>query len=165
MTWRDDDISVLTNVVDFKKVHEIFNEYKQIHTIAILTKDLHKNTELVNYINSQDDIDIQVHAHEHIDFVFASNDEVRNQLNTCALTIEALFNVTPTVFYPPFNSCDERVIRIAKECGLKTSYEKVSPVYYMKHNGNVMHDVVNFHYHDYIEAILIGPCLKIYTQK
>lgn len=165
MIFRDDDISHLTKVEEFKKVHEFFNEYKCIHTIALLTKDIRKNPELIDYIKSQDNINVQVHSYEHIDFALVSEEEVRNQLNTSFNIITNIFGKTPTIFYPPFNAVNDRVIEIAKECGLETSYEKSSCVYYIRHNGNIAQKVINFHYADYIESILIGVCLKIYSER
>lgn len=166
--FRDDDISHLTNLEEFKKVHEFFNEHNCIHTIALLTKDIQRNPELVKYINSQNNIDVQVHSFEHIEFVFATDDEIRFQLNHSSTVIENLFGKKPTVLYPTFNSVDERVIRIAAECGLETSYKKISTLYYVRHNGVIVTDekelIVNFHYHDYTEAILIGVALKLYNE-
>lgn len=164
MIFRDDDVSYLTNLEDFKKVHEIFNEYNQIHTIALLTKDIDKNLELIDYIKSQKNIDVQIHGYDHIDFVFATDEEIAKQLQISFNIITNRFKC-PSVFYPPFNSCDKRVIEIARKCGLETSYEKTSCIYYLKHNGNVIQDTLNFHYHDYIESILIGPCLKLYSER
>ncbi len=165
ITWRDDDLGYLTKVEDFKKVHEMFNEYNQVHTIAILTKDLEKNMELVDYINSQKNITCQLHSHDHIDLALATEKEIVEQLGKGVATIETLFGKKPTVLYPPFNSVNEKVIRIADICGVTTSWEKISILYYIKHKGDIMEKTVNFHFFDYSESILIGAALKIYTER
>lgn len=165
MIWRDDDIGYLTNVDEFIKVHEIFNEHNCIHTIAVLTKDIHRNKPLIDYIKSQKNFDIQVHSYEHIDFAHATEEEIRFQLSKSVDIITNLFGNKPKFFYPTFNSINDDVIRIALSFGLTTSYEKASALYYLRHDGNITQNVINFHYHDYIESILIGPCLKLYNEK
>lgn len=170
MIFRDDDISFLTKLDEFKKVHEFFNEYNCIHTIALLTKGLEKNPELIEYIRSQKNIDVQVHSHEHVNYIEISEKEAITQLITAKNAIKYYFFKEPTTFYPPFNffgSIDERIIEIAQKVGLETSWEKTSPLYYIKYNGRVPQKVLNFHYWDYwdyCDSILIGPCLKLYKQ-
>lgn len=164
MIFRDDDIGYLTKLEEFEKVHQIFGEYDCLHTIAILTKDLHHHVRLVDYIKNQKNIDCQVHSYQHVDFSLATEKEVKFQLRESKKIIEDLFGVKPTVFYPPFNTVNLKVIQIASEEGLRTSYEKVSCVYYLKHRGDVMHKVVNFHYHDTNESVLIEPVLKLYKE-
>lgn len=165
MIFRDDDISWLTNVNEFAKVHEFFNEYKQIHTIALLTKDIEKNPELINYINSQSNIDVQIHGYEHLDFNFTSERETEFQLAKSIEIIQRFFGKKPTTFFPPFNSINTSTISIGVELGLTVSIDKVGCIYYIKHNSNIVQNVINFHYHDYIESILIGVCLKLYSEK
>lgn len=165
MIFRDDDIGYLTKIEDFRKVHEIFNEYGCVHTLAIITKDLWKHKELVKYITEQYEkgtVDCQVHCYTHDDFASLSELQVRYQLKESKKIIEELFGIKPTGFYPPFNSVNLKVIQIASEEGLTTSTKKVSCVYYIQHKGDVMDKVINFHYHDNNESILIEPCLKIY---
>lgn len=165
MVFRDDDISYLTKLNEFRKVHEYFEHYKVTHTLAIITNNIEKNTELVDFINNSNFIDIQVHCHDHLDFALLSEDQIKEQLIKSKQVLAEVFDAVPSIFYPPFNSVNEKVIKAAKECGLETSYDKTSALYYVRHNGDVIQKVLNFHYFDYVDSILVGAALKIYDER
>ncbi len=164
MIFRDDDVNWMTNLDEFKRVHEPFDEYNQIHTIALLTRDIHRNWSLIEFINSKKNISVQVHCFEHIDFIHASDEEIHFQLSKSKEIITNLFR-EPKIFYPTFNSVDDRVIHIAKELGLETSYNKISVLYYIRNFKNIDDNtIINWHYWDFSEAMLIRAALKLYTE-
>ena len=62
---RDDDPNVYTNVVLFKNLHEKFIEAKQVHTVAVIMKDLWENHALFYYLATAPYLDIGLHGWEH----------------------------------------------------------------------------------------------------
>lgn len=164
ITFRDDDIGPLTKLEDFKKVHSLFELYGVMHTVALITNRLEENIELVEYINKASYIDVQLHCWDHIQFT--SNHEIAaSDLQRGIDKIVSLFGVQPTVFYPTWNMVDDKIIKIAADLGLKTSYEKISLSQYIRTKGDVKERVINFHYWAYDDAMLIEPALKIYTSR
>ena len=76
LIFRDDDISVYTDFILFKQVHEIFKQHKVNHRIAILAKDLWENKELFWYICSEPYLDVQLHGWTHRDYSKNQNIEM-----------------------------------------------------------------------------------------
>jgi peptidoglycan/xylan/chitin deacetylase (PgdA/CDA1 family) len=160
LIFRDDDISYFTKLDDFVRVHEIFQRYGVIHTIAVICKDLEKNTELVQYIQDHiKEFDIQVHCWEHTDLTAAGGDD----LWRCKETLLNLFGVVATTLYPPWNKTSDLVVSFAENAGLTVSTEKITLSQYVRVMGQVKEEVVNFHYWADFEVILLEPALKIYT--
>lgn len=164
MIWRDDDISVTTKLEQFRFVHEIFKSFNAVHTIAVIAKDIEKNEELVEYINEhKKSIDIQLHCWEHYDHKELIEEKLTEFFKMGIGSIHNAFGVTPKIFYPPWNSVSDLAIRVAGSFGLTTNPGKCSLGYYIKHNGNISFDTVNFHYWYEPEVNDLYKALKIYT--
>lgn len=161
--FRDDDISHTTDLAHFKKVHDYFKEAIVMHTIALIVKDIEKNPELIDYIKNNN-IDVQVHCWQHYDLT-ANIEQFEKDLPKCIDTIEILFGERPTTLFPPWNNASEKVIDIAADHGLTVSYKKVSLDQYIRFNGEVDEQVINFHYWAQQDIILIEPALSIYNNK
>lgn len=161
MTWRDDDIHYSTDLRLFAQTQELFNRYGVKHTIALIAKDIEKNPELIEYIMAND-IDVQVHCWEHVDLTL-NTDILEKHLLRCMETILSVFGKIPTTVYPPWNKTDEKVNEIASDLGLVVRADKISLSAFVRTNGDVVEDTLNFHYWAPQEIILLEPALKIYT--
>jgi peptidoglycan/xylan/chitin deacetylase (PgdA/CDA1 family) len=161
--FRDDDISHTTDIALFKRVHNYFKEAIVLHTIALICKDIETNPDLIEYIKSQN-IDVQVHCWTHYDMT-TDYEQVKEDLQKCIVTIKAVFGERPTTLFPPWNRTDETVNQIAGSLGLKVSNKKISLDQYIRFNGEVSEEVINFHYWAQQESILLEPALEIYNKK
>jgi hypothetical protein len=140
--FRDDDIDLKTNLDRFIEIHELFNKYNLIHTIAVVTTEIETRPDLIEYIKSQKNIDIQLHGHRHIDHTLNLKDSKRS-IRAGILDIERIFGTTPTTFYPPWNKSNSEVEELCKEFGLTVSTDKVSLSQFC--NG-IQKPVINFHF-------------------
>jgi len=139
--FRDDDCSHETNLQQFAQVHELFKKYNVLHTVALICKDIQLNPELIKYIN-ENNIDVQVHCWEHVDFTTLDTFEIRQQLYRCCNAIQEYFNKMPTVFYPPWNKTNANVREACELFGLTVSKTKISLSQYL---AGKQGEVINFH--------------------
>lgn len=80
--------------------------------------------ELIDYINShQDSYDIQIHGWGHFRYDEEEYDFIVRDLSACIYWCQKLFNVTPTVFYPPWNCMSNNMERAAEKVGLRIDNE------------------------------------------
>lgn len=159
--WRDDDISYATDFNKFKLAHEIFKRYNVKHTIALIAKDIQKNPALISYI-LENNIDVQIHCWIHYRMPLHL-DILEQDLISCIGAIANNFGTVPTTIYPPWNDSDEKVIKIAKSLGLEVVPEKISLGQYIRVNGDVGENTVNFHYWADDDPFLLEAALKIFT--
>lgn len=166
MIWRDDDPALQTKgdkLRQFIEVNELFKKYGVTHTIALITRDIEKNTELVDYIKANPIIDVQLHCVDHIDFTHAPIERVEWQLKTGADDIERVFGKRPTTWFPTWNKTTETVNKIAAKLSLKVSYKKISLDQYIRVNGHVAEDVINMHFWHYGDQINLEQALRIHN--
>lgn len=165
MIWRDDDISAITKLEQFRFVHEIFKGFGLVHTIAVIAKDIEKNKELVDYINDhKKSIDVQLHCWEHYDHKELSEEKLREFFRKGIDSIHNSFGLTPKIFYPPWNSVSGLAIQVAESFNLQTRPQKCSLKNYIDNNGQVSFDVVNFHYWYEPEVNDLYKALKIHIE-
>lgn len=159
--FRDDDLGEYTNpkkINLFIKVHEIFNKNSCVHHVGLITRNLTQQKELKQYILQQKNISIQLHCVEHLDFTQMSNVEIRNQFAVGIKTIQDNFNITPTMWFPPWQKTNEEINRIANEsynlrvCAMGMNLadyvfesDRFHRISRMSTDGKVF---VNFHYWD-----------------
>lgn len=165
MIFRDDDISCFTNLDDFKRVHDLFNKYETLHTIALIAKDIERHPSLIDYIKSQSNIDVQLHCWDHIDLTECHIITVKASLEHGIQKMEEIFNKIPTILYPPWNRSDERLEEACKEQKLEVSHKKISLPQYIKFNGDVSESTINFHYWAAQEVMYLEAALIIYNQR
>lgn len=159
--FRDDDISFTTDIAQFKQVHDFFKEYIVMHTIALICKDLEKNPELIEYIKANN-IDVQVHCWTHYNLT-TDPIQAEKDLRSCVDIIYRIFGEVPNTLYPPWNQTSEKINSIAEDFGLKASTKKVSLDQYVRCQGEVDEEVINFHYWAQQDVVLLEPALKIYN--
>lgn len=163
---RDDDVGITTKLSKFQFVHEIFQKFKVKHTLALITKDIEKNEELVNYLNKyRDEFDLQLHCYEHFDYSELDEGELRLQFTEGLRKFIKLDFDTPTIWYPSWNRTSDLSNQIAAEFNLIPKPGKVSIDQYIRFNGDVKEDTVNFHYWYEPEVNDLYRALKIYTSK
>jgi len=166
MIFRDDDISAITKLEQFRFVHEIFIFFGVTHTLAIIAKDIERNENLVRYINDhKKELDLQLHCYEHFDHSKSDSLMVTASLNFGRNKIEKVFGETPTIFFPPWNAVNPDLYISCKILGLECKPEKISLDQYIRKNGDVSEDVINFHYWHEPEVNDLYRALKIYTSK
>jgi len=73
--FRDDDISVYTCLYTFKEIHKKFIESNQIHTVAVIMKDLWLNQGIFYYLATVPFLEIGLHGWEHKDYSILSYEE------------------------------------------------------------------------------------------
>lgn len=159
--WRNDDVSYKTAVNQFDEVHKLFKEHITLHTIALICKDIEKNKPLIDYINTNN-IEVQVHCWEHYDFTL-EHEKLKIDLPKCVKAITKHFKHAPVTLFPPWNKTDATVEAIAKENGLSVSHKKVSLSQYIRFEGKVGEDVINFHSWAYSDIIVLEEALKLYS--
>lgn len=160
MIWRDDDISYETDLKKFSLTQDVFNKYGVKHTIALVCQDIEKSPELIQYI-LDNDIDVQIHCWDHTDMTL-NTDTLEVELLKCIKVITSLFGKIPTTVYPPWNKTNAKVEKIAADLNLVVRADKISLQQYIRTNGDVAEDTVNFHYWAY-ENERLAEALKIYT--
>lgn len=163
MIFRDDDISHTTDIALFKRVHKYFKDAVMMHTIALIVKDIETNPKLVEYIK-RENIDVQIHCFTHYKLT-EDIEQAELDIPLCIETIEKLFGERPTVLYPPWNNTTEELNELAESFGLKVSTKKISLDQYLRCDGEVDEEVINFHYWAQQETILLEPALKLYNSK
>lgn len=162
MIFRDDDISVHTDLAVLKPVHDIFKKYLVMHTVAIIAKDIDMNTELVMYLK-RENFDVQLHCWEHYNFSEAPLQQLETDLLRCKNMFARCGFDKPVTLYPPWNKTTHAVDVMAwDKQRLKVSNKKCSLSYYVANNGKVDVDVVNFHYWD-DECKDLDEALRIYN--
>ena len=163
MIFRDDDIGAITDVRKFAYVHAIFHDYRVTHTIAVITKDIQKNERLVQYIKDyQSGISIQLHCEEH--FPHTDNQRSRDSILNGKKTIEDVFGISPVYWFPPWNKSTEGLAEYCKEIGLIAKPIKISLDQYMRVEGAVKEDVINFHYWHEPEVNDLYRALEIFKK-
>lgn len=165
MIFRDDDISVHTDLSVLKPVHGLFKKYLVMHTVAIIAKDIDMNTELIMYLK-RENFDIQLHCFEHYNFTEVPIDKLDIDLLRCLNMCKRCgFDPLPKTLYPPWNQTNQAVNVMAwDKHKLDVSTKKCSLSQYVSAKGNVDVDVVNFHYWD-DECKDLEEVLRIYTSK
>lgn len=166
--YRNDDVSWKTDLTQFAEVHKLFKEYIVLHTVALICKDIHKNPELIKFINANN-IDVQIHCWEHIDFP-DNYKKMETDLPKCIEVIKKHFRHPAITVYPPHNKSDKKVEAIAAKFGLKVSNQKVSLSQYIRFEGEPWpHEeterVINWHSWSLPELLVLEEALKLYTSK
>lgn len=144
MIFRDDDISVSTDLTRLKFIHDKFLKAGVTHTVAVIAKDLCNNPELVEYLKLGG-FDIQLHCWEHVDLTKLKLIDIRWHISDCLEMMDFCGFNRPTKLYPPWNKSNEKLSFAAYAAQITVSNKKISLSQYL--NG-VKGEVINFHYWD-----------------
>lgn len=168
LIFRDDDIGDRASYTEpFIRAHEKFNKYGVSHEIAVITRHIFKQKELLNYIQKQDNINIQFHAHNHGAFDEMDERALHQDFSTGIKMLKDLFGVTPTIWYPPFNRANKTAVQIAKDYGLTTSteahylesYIRLPNYYFNPRNPYIL----NIHFWSDEQCQYLEDALQIYS--
>lgn len=162
MIWRDDDIGVRTNLEALAAVDELFQRYKQPHTIAVMAAGMDTRPDLVELIRERGML-VALHCWEHDKL--SSNVEAQQQLPRAVAMLRDLFGESPSVLYPPWNRTSVELEAAAAALGLTVSTAKISISQYLRANGDVAEEVVNFHYWHPADVLQIEPALRIAVRR
>lgn len=144
MIFRDDDICHTTKLDRFIEMDELFKKYNVDHTIAIITKDLEKNPDLIQYIKDNPHIKVQSHGWEHIRY--SDMQLFKEHLELSKKKLTEIFGQTPTVWYPAWNETNKEMDKVANEVGLSPYPNHISISGYVRLNGKTDKDTINMHY-------------------
>ena len=79
--YRDDDPNAYTDAFEFKKLHEGFIAKNQVHTVAVIMRDLWENHALFWYLATAPFLEIGLHGWEHIDYSLLGYDRCYGDLS------------------------------------------------------------------------------------
>lgn len=128
--YRDDDVNVYTDAFEFKKLHDQFITKRQVHTVAVIMKDLWQNHALFWYLATASLLDIGLHGWEHTDYSKLSYETCYAHLKTALeywntnVTRMLLVDKMPEektikVFFAPWNKESAEIKDACKDLGLK----------------------------------------------
>lgn len=137
--YRDDDISVTSDINLLKKVHEYFIKYNKIHTVAVLMKDIWDNKEIWYWLMTAKNLSIGLHGWKHKNYSELSAPkiacDIHKSLQYWRLHVtRGNYNAELNhVFYPPWNAVGQELISACKDAGFAV-------------DSRVGGEVFNFHY-------------------
>jgi len=124
MILRDDDINVYTDAFKFKELHQQFIDRKEIHTVAVIMKDLWENHALFYYLATAPYLEIGLHGWKHKDYSLLSYNDCRVDLersleywkeNSTRMT--GMCNPIK-IFFAPWNHESENIKKACSDLGL-----------------------------------------------
>lgn len=123
--YRDDDVNVYTDAFRFKALHEEFIKRKQVHTVAVIMKDLWENHALFYYLATAPYLEIGLHGWEHKDYSLLSYEECFEDIKKSVLywdinatrMVDATSSIT--TFFAPWNHEGEDIKKACADLGLK----------------------------------------------
>lgn len=123
--FRDDDISVYTCLCTFKQIHKKFIDNNQIHTVAVIMKDLWQNQGIFYYLATAPLLNIGLHGWEHKDYSILSYQECYDDLKksldywnkNCDRMIGKHKNID--IFFAPWNKEGDNIKKTCNDLGLK----------------------------------------------
>lgn len=135
-TFRDDDISVTTDIGLLMKTHDLIISYGKIHTVSVLMKDLWDNKEVWLWLMTAKNLSVGLHGWTHLDYS-------RQPFEICLLDIRRSLDYWQehtgaypdapriSMFYPPWNRSSMELELACRDCGLvlDNRWKKDTPVY------------------------------------
>ena len=124
--FRDDDINFLTDAFRFKELHERFIRKRQMHTVAVIMKDLWENHALFYYLATAPYLEIGLHGWEHKDYSQCDDVECYEDLsksleywqeNASRMTGKPAKKIK--TFFAPWNRSGKDIKRTCEDLGLK----------------------------------------------
>lgn len=123
--WRDDDVNVYTDAFRFKDLHQQFIDRKQVHTVAVIMKDLWENHALFYYLATAPYLEIGLHGWEHRDYSVLSYincyEDVRKSLMYWEESASRMTGKAKpiTTFFAPWNREGTGIRKACDESDLK----------------------------------------------
>lgn len=128
--YRDDDVNVYTNAFAFKDLHQQFIAKKQVHTVAVLMKDLWENHALFWYLATAPLLEIGLHGWKHVDYSQLSYaecwNELKKSLDYWEINIKRMLSLTEVpevkkikIFFAPWNRGSDEIKKACDDLNLK----------------------------------------------
>ena len=130
--YRDDDVNVYTDAFEFKKLHQQFIDKNQVHTVAVIMKDLWENHALFWYLATAPLLQVELHGWEHKDYSLLSYEECYSDIQKSLTYWETNYTrmVYPnnkgitvyksiTTFFAPWNKESENIKQACADLGLR----------------------------------------------
>lgn len=162
MIWRDDDVGVGTKLEALQAVDDILQRYRLPHTIAIVAQGLERRPDLVAFILERG-IQPQLHCWNHDEPL--TIEQARTRLPEAVALLARLFHRRPTVLYPPWNKSNAALELAAAALDLTVSTRKISLEQFIRCDGDVLEDVINFHHWHAPDVALLPEAARIGAQK
>lgn len=135
MIIREDDFDPRYSLEQVKEVHELFLKYDMMHTTALNVMRGERygiGPEVVDYIKSTKNWDIQLHGWDHEEYHKWPYHTVIRDLYAGIAYIERVFGKRPIIFYPPWNGDSEHIKRACDEAGIQLSNNAVYIRHYLQ---------------------------------
>lgn len=143
--FRDDDISVTTDVDLLIRTHNLFLKHNKTHTVAIEMERLWENKEVWFFLMTAKNLRVGLHGWSHAEYWKLSAEECESDIRKSldywkTVTQRGKYNAPKiTTFYPPWNKVGDGLIEACERCGLTL-------------DARVGGEVYNFHYWAFIDA-------------
>lgn len=138
-TFRDDDISVTTNIQKLEAAHEIIVGANRVHTVVVQMREIAANEEVWCWLHEAENLNVQLHGWDHAALDGEpwyhnrtgqlhrglSLGEITFELQQCCEYWENIsrrggYKWKPLeVLYPPWNRTSDLTNQAAKACGLR----------------------------------------------
>ncbi len=157
MIWRDDDILWGSHGLDqLLEVDDLFQKYDRLHTVAVIVSTL---TPDVAKVLIDRRMSVQLHCWTHEDLT--QDLTAVAALGPAVEKIHDLVGVRPTVLYPPWNRSNASLESAAADLGLTVSWEKASLEQFIRFQGRIGEETINFHYWCESDRIALSKALRI----
>lgn len=134
--FRDDDISVTTDIGLLIKAHELVTDYGGRHAVALLMKDLWDNKEVWLWLMTTPNLVVGLHGWTHRDYSVLQSTEIIADIELSLTYWREHIGAYPEApqidtFFPPWNRSSPALERACYATGLKldTRWKKDSDVY------------------------------------
>ena len=123
--YRDDDCNVYTDAFRFKEFHQQFIDKEQVHTVAVIMKDLWENHALFYYLATAPYLEVALHGWQHKDYSQVSYeeclDDIKRSLNYwMSHSISMTRKCKPIeTFFAPWNKDGENIRKACEVMKLK----------------------------------------------
>ena len=124
---RHDDFDFRLQAEEYINIHQKFVERELIETAVVqLTHEGNEKVyqpELITYMNKSPYWNIQFHGWKHWDYGKMPREEIEEDLGKSMDKLVELFEVYPTVWFPPWNSIGQDMLELANSYGLAIDNE------------------------------------------
>jgi peptidoglycan/xylan/chitin deacetylase (PgdA/CDA1 family)/SAM-dependent methyltransferase len=126
-----DDFRLSDGLAKFDRLIELCGEHAVPMSIGVIGGGLRggrfRQQELFSRLCAAGTIELWNHSFSHKDMTQLSDDEIAWEIAVTNSISERTLGHKPLGFGAPFNKCDERIARIAREQGLAYTYEETFP--------------------------------------
>ena len=125
MIYRDDDVSIHTDICLFKELHNKFIEKKQVHTVAVIMKNLWENQAIFYYLATAPYLEIGLHGWTHADYskksYYECHRDLKKSLNYWKENSIRMIGSAKEIktFFAPWNKESPEIRKSCRDLGLE----------------------------------------------